>query len=432
MMLATIIGLVLVIMTFFPVGQAIAKGLGIITARGTELSYQELTDFIREVGGGKPNSRPAPILLTMDDDSAIMGFSSGSQGLKISRGGQYVDVRMDFSFARPAQCSTGACVCVCKDFEHESVFGSEGYYCKTPKIGEPEDKYLKCSKDLGTDIISSISKELFAGDNENADYGVEGGFFMGRLSWANDLLKSDVFNMPGRFQIWVERGSGNFVAVCLHSNGCIDAQKDQEQVNVNKAFILYNEAWNADAKTKEGSETTKQRYETIIADQALVDGLRKKDPDLLEQLYLRGGMSYYHLFVKFNEGSAQQAVEAMKRAMEQVKEERYKETLEKNMMNIKCEYIDKKCECYESWANNRELYKEWCQESPQKCYQTEGDTSFACRSCSEVKSCGDYYWESRYWGEQVCNEDPCKIGGCKWELEEGLMTQKAACVPLTS
>ncbi|MBU0536128.1 MAG: hypothetical protein KKE20_04130 [Nanoarchaeota archaeon] len=294
-MVTVIIGLVLVIMTFFPVGKAVAKGLGIAFADDSEKSFNDIISSIREI---KPNEQNS-IFAKMNDNSAIIGFTSDSNQISVIRTG------FDFSFDKPPQCEGRACICLCKIMEHDTVMGSTAYFCKEPKMGEP-DKYMVCENNLGVEILGFITKDKFSGDANLANYGVQGGFIIARASSTWGLVESGVFNIPKNPIIVVQKSGVqvnglNFVAVCLNQDGCMESGEVEDQVNRMMAKTMYLDAEKA---YKENTEQSRQKardlFSQLMANQVYMNQLALITTGGAGQIY-HLMHDYTYMFAAYNE-----------------------------------------------------------------------------------------------------------------------------------
>ncbi|MCX6706534.1 MAG: tetratricopeptide repeat protein [Candidatus Woesearchaeota archaeon] len=411
-MIVVIMGIIIMLITVFVPATSIARQFGWISAKNTEDAYVKIAEQIRETGQKGQGTRTQALLIKMDSDSAILGFSSGSQGIKIIR-----DWGMDFEFPRPPECGPSSCVCLCRQIEHTTVFGKEAYYCKASEPGEidPKKKYMECEKDLGVDIQYSIKKDDFAKGLNYVDYGSEGGFFMGRATTSEGAFDSKVFGMPeDNIQVWVEKGSSQFVAVCLNRDGCIDQNADQLEKNRIEATKLYNSAFDSfKENTPESLASAGKDYDSIVANPGYIDALNKAT--LMEQVYFNRAMVQYRL--KNYDNAVKLLDEGLKELPMTGEGSEFYDTFTKERQYIQCEFIEKSCPCYLSDAFDL------CEKSTLNCGIFKGFTT-PCQSCSEIKQCSDYNNVlGGYVGKkEFCEDDnPCKLSpGCRWDEEKDM------------
>jgi hypothetical protein len=426
-MIVVIMGLIIMLITVFVPATSVARQFGWLSAKNTEASYVKIAEQIREIGQKGQGTRTQALLIKMDSDSAILGFSSGSQGIKIIRDGG-----MDFEFPRPPECGPASCVCLCKQIEHTTVFGKEAYYCKASQPGEVDPKkiYMECENDLGVDIQYAIKKDNFATEGTNyIDYGTEGGFFLGRATTTGGSIKSGVFDIPDTgVQIWVEKGSSAFVAVCLNKDGCIDQAADQIEKNRIEATKLYNSAFDSfKENTPESLVSAAKDYDSIVANQGYVDAL--KTATLMEQAYFNRAMTQYRL------NNYEKAVELLNDGITAIGESsegsEWRKTFFTEREKISCDMIKKDCSCYSN-SNTActtpfqiadfcaEMQQELCEKSELKCFAHKSYGTGECSSCSNVKACSDYS-DINYADDDkkdLCTKNACGIANCAWNENE--------------
>lgn len=424
MLLIVGMGIILVIVSYFPPGKAIAKELGFITTDQTTRSYNDLSAMIKDIGTKAPAARIS-LPIKMAEDSAIMGFSAESKEIELTRWGT------NFKFQKPSECGGGACICVCKQIVHDVV---TGYYCMRPKPGEAKS-YIECDKSLGVDIVNELSENEFVGEKPPfLAYGLKGGFIIGRFTkdavvdtgTAGGLVKSRVFDVSETSVVYVEKGQGNFVAVCFRSDSCISAAKNEQELNKQKAVEIYNKAEREfQANTPESLNRAATYYEAIFIDQKLVDGLKYASADFVYLALFNRGMTQYRL------GNYQKAVEMLDQSLlENIamrkgpiptdEESRYEDMIRKEKMKIDCDFARKDCSCYYHYDFGGSYWDE-CIKSKLKCYKSvQKKGTEMCSPCSQVKACSDYAKGNEFGLEKpVCQENFCKLSpACKWSDED--------------
>ncbi|MBD3314093.1 hypothetical protein GF345_06635 [Candidatus Woesearchaeota archaeon] len=321
LMLTAIIGIILVIMTMLPVGRALLMGLGIFFVNPTAKTYQEIINAVDTV---QPNEMRT-MIASIDDGTAIIGFSSDSDFIQVIRAG------FDFKFYKPEQCGSRACICMCKQMDHDTAMGSDAYFCKEPKPGDPDD-YMICNNELGAELIGFISKDRFSGDANFANYGIRGGFIIARATTAWGLADSRVFNMPKNPVVVVQKSGTevngmNIVSVCLNQNGCLEEENVEDQVNRMLARTLFYDAKREYEKnTPESRQKARELFAELIANQAYMDQLALITEGGNDPSYYLHDYSYmYAAYNEVRDNNYDKALEYLQLAVNNVIHEQTKE-----------------------------------------------------------------------------------------------------------
>ncbi len=348
------------------------------TERGFE-TYNELTAAITDMKFESPGSRKS-VLAAIDKQSAIMGFAKDSNGVAL------VDAVSLASLvaARPAKCEQGkACVCICRDYEMAWTAIAAGFKCNEDLICTRFDNitfpYKMKEEDYGT------------------DYGVEGGFFIGRDPL---LLGADADRYSS---IFVEKGIGNLIGICFDTP-CITAEVQQREGQRKAADKFFNDAM--EFYTKKNYKEALRSFNEIFNK----DVLEYFDEDKTMEIYYLRALSAYNIYAEeFAKGNKMEKIEG-KETLEYFKEAflmisklksakftQYRNILVSKQNEIEClgQCKGEKCRYYEKEEGM--FYKTFCVD------------------CGKIKTCEEYYEEERPFeiNERICTENVCGLS-CNW------------------